>query len=449
MAIDRAGAGLVATLAAFLAMALALPARAAEDVELRSAFAAAFGGPGAVVWSVERPEQPPGSGARTTRETVQMQVEPEALIRLEGERYALIASEIEPPPRPSRADPGAIAVAYLQRSGSGWTLEKVWREVTWAGSNGRPTDAIGVLGFRRTTLILATRTMGGQGQSATFAWIISLTADGPKPLGNVPVDGALAADSCPGCRHYAYEGRIGPPTREGAALSVAYGGWTVAPGRGKPRVPFVAFADYDAAGGALKPEGALRLPDGTSKAEPGGGALPEVAKRAARLAPDTPQAFADQLVALYGFDGGPEPNVGGRLWDQWHDSLYDPELLQLMGDNRQLEVRPGNLFLDHDPICGCQSGTGSTRIHSVALRPDGLAEVKSAHCGPPAPKGGSPQETCSDVDLLIKRFGDGWKLYDVLEPGSLRNSLISENDRLRGETIPAMVRVKIMENPNH
>jgi hypothetical protein len=144
--------------------------------------------------------------------------------------------------------------------------------------------------------------------------------------------------------------------------------------------------------------------------------------------PDTPQAFADQLVALY--SGESRTVEDGRTWDRWHDSLYDPELLKLIGENHEQSSRLGDLDLDHDPICGCQSGSGYARIYSVRLRPDGLAEVSSAHCYRNPPNAQLP-DSCNDVDLIIKRIDGAWKLYDVMERGSLRDELIRENACMR------------------
>jgi hypothetical protein len=144
--------------------------------------------------------------------------------------------------------------------------------------------------------------------------------------------------------------------------------------------------------------------------------------------PDSPQAFADQLVALYARQSHSVQE--GRAWDRWHDSLYDPEFLKLIDDNHKLSSRLAVLDLEHDPICGCQSGSGNTRIFSVGLRPDGLAEVKSAHCFRNS-LGVQPPENCSDVDLVIKRIDGAWKLYDVLDHGSTRERLIRHNACMR------------------
>lgn len=146
-----------------------------------------------------------------------------------------------------------------------------------------------------------------------------------------------------------------------------------------------------------------------------------LANGTAAHAPGTPKDFADQLVALYGRQS--HTREESAAWDRWHDSLFDPAFSKLIADNRAIASHFEAIGLDHDPLCGCQSGSGSFRISSVTLRTDGLAELKAAHCY----SQGSPKDDCTHVDLILKRIGGVWKLHDVLEQGSLRDRLFRNN----------------------
>jgi len=245
---------------------LFVPARAAPQSDLASAATAAFGGHDD--WTVQRPEAPPGSrSSGLVARPITLDISPETLVPLGSQRYALIALEIDP--NPSHADPGAIAVAYLRRSATGWTLERLWREVTWSGSNGSPADEITTLTFGAAPMILAAKSDGGQGQIETSAWIISLSDPGPRLLGDITLAGHLEPDSCPSCTHYSYDGAIFPPKHARAVLSVLYKGWTVPPNRTRPKTPFSVMVDYREVAGRLMPDRDPHLPDGLSDRKPG------------------------------------------------------------------------------------------------------------------------------------------------------------------------------------
>jgi hypothetical protein len=241
--------------AAMVVGLLFMPARAAEQSDLSSAAAVAFGGHDD--WTVERP----GSGP------VHVDVSPESLVPLGGQRYALVALEFDP--NPSHGDPGAIAVAYVRRIASGWTLERVWKEVTWSGSSGSPADDITTLAFGPAPMIVAAKSDGGQGEFGTTAWIISLSAAGPRLLGDIPLGGHLEPDACASFTHYSYGGAIFPPKHSGAVLSVLYKGWTAPPNRTQPKTPFSVIVDYSEVGGRLVPDRDPHLPDGLSRRKPG------------------------------------------------------------------------------------------------------------------------------------------------------------------------------------
>jgi hypothetical protein len=158
------------------------------------------------------------------------------------------------------------------------------------------------------------------------------------------------------------------------------------------------------------------------------GGLAMAATRTPPPLPATPQAFADQLVALY-----PEPDTTARdpNWWHWHEQLYDPEFTRLMDENESFgPLVQGYADLDHDPLCGCQTSNGFFRIASVMARKDGAAEIKAAHCYPADARTREP-EHCTDVDLIVKRIGGAGRLYDVIERTSLRERLARHNACLR------------------
>jgi hypothetical protein len=146
--------------------------------------------------------------------------------------------------------------------------------------------------------------------------------------------------------------------------------------------------------------------------------------------PTTPQAFADQLLALY-----PQPDslADDPNWSRWHDDLYDPEFTRLMDENESFgPLVEGVVDLDYDPLCTCQTKAGFVRISSISTRLDGTAEIKARHCYPADNSGKTKiPETCSNADLIIKRIGGAWRLYDVLDPGSIRQRLVRHNACLR------------------
>jgi hypothetical protein len=149
----------------------------------------------------------------------------------------------------------------------------------------------------------------------------------------------------------------------------------------------------------------------------------------------TPEVFADQLVSLY--NQRPHTPEDGHHWDQWHDSLFDPEFSKLIANNRTLsnKVWQSPPSIHGDPICGCE-GFVNIQIWSVGLRSSGLAEIKAAyHRGPPSGNQSPNGRTNADLDLVHKRINGAWKLYDVMHlagrPGGVRDQLIRENACMR------------------
>ena len=91
--------------------------------DLGRAFEAAFGHESPLVRTFSLPDYYAGN------ERVRpLRFEPERLVWLSGERYALIATERFADAR--HVDSGDVAVAYLHRSGGAWTSDHLWTEMT-------------------------------------------------------------------------------------------------------------------------------------------------------------------------------------------------------------------------------------------------------------------------------------------------------------------------------
>jgi hypothetical protein len=246
--------GLALSLA--VALSAARNAAAAPD-DLHAAFRTAFGS-GAVrhvLQSAHPPGQPKGDNYREG--PVDLTLKPALLAPLGGDRYALVVSETNIVG--AHVDPGAIAVAYLRRSGQRWTVEKSWPEFIWAGNTGHPADAIEVLAGSKPPLVTLASEYMAQGQGVTTTGIVRLGAAGPEFLGIVPSGGRMdAEDACTGCKPYEYTGTIGPPRRAGDVLSVTYVG-REATGRGGWR-PIHGMTDYRSRAGVLAPTSRVVLP---------------------------------------------------------------------------------------------------------------------------------------------------------------------------------------------
>lgn len=140
--------------------------------------------------------------------------------------------------------------------------------------------------------------------------------------------------------------------------------------------------------------------------------------------PATPQAFVDQLKSLY---PQADTTANDPNWWQWHNRLYDPEFIRLMDENESYgPLIEGIVDVDHDPLCACQTSNGFFRVSSMSPRKDGAVEIRADHCYP-ADDRVKTSESCDAVDMVIKRIDGAWRLYDVLEPGSLRQRLVRHN----------------------
>ena len=178
---------LCAVSGAALAAAWATGAPAASD-PAAAAFVAAYGQASPVTRTVVRPARPPGcdcSGGVATR--VSLTVTPQSLVDLGSGRYALIVREQEA--MASHADPGALGVAYLQRTAGGWRLERRWDELAWTGDDGNPADRTLARGAAPPLLVAIERQVH-QGEFTKTAWVIALAPDAPRLVGFHPIEAA-------------------------------------------------------------------------------------------------------------------------------------------------------------------------------------------------------------------------------------------------------------------
>lgn len=228
----------------------------------KAAFVAAYGQGAPVMRNVMRPTNPPGcdcSGMAAKR--VSLTVTPQSLVDLGSGRYALVA--LEKDATASHVEPGAIGIAYLQRSAGGWRLERRWDELAWSGDYGDPADGTRTLDRKPlASLLFAVHSLTYQGQSVVTAWTFALDADAPRLVGHLPISGSGYDDGCElsVCGAYAYQGAIGPSRSDRAIFSVTYHGWREAPGALR-KTRFVASTGFRVVGGRLLPDHWVALPD--------------------------------------------------------------------------------------------------------------------------------------------------------------------------------------------
>lgn len=252
------GTRLVCAMSLALSVWIAPALSAAADAKppLSDAFTAVFGPSGAVTRLVSRPSNPPCC------RSVTLTVTPGDLVDLGQGRYALIALETNA--LGSHAEPGAISVAYLDRSAGGWRVEREWREFAWLGDSGRAADRFqAVTQPNAAPVVFAIRQGVWQGDEVVTAWAIVLSPGGPHLAGHVNAGGELmAGNGCDvaTCGAWRYAAAIQRPSAPGALFSVAYRGWRQAPGHHR-RTPLRAFTNYRERNGGLVAEPPVKLPD--------------------------------------------------------------------------------------------------------------------------------------------------------------------------------------------
>ena len=136
----------------------------------------------------------------------------------------------------------------------------------------------------------------------------------------------------------------------------------------------------------------------------------------------------DQLKSLYPQADALEEDPN---WSRWHENLYDPQFSRLMAENESYgPLVQGIVDIDYDPLCGCQDTVGPIRIFSMTPRPDGAVEIRMGdNCSDD--HGGTIKRPDECSRLVIRRIRGAWRLYDVMEPASLRQRLVRHNACLR------------------
>ena len=243
------------------AAAAATGSKGANDPRLLPAFQTAFGRDARMVRTVDQTAQPFGSGiSGGLNHQVRLVAKPAVLVDLGCGGYALVAREVDEDA--PHADPGALAIAYLSLTRSGWAVRRVWPEAVWAGNSGEPADALSVVAARGAPMLVASNEYTGQGQTSDTGWLIRLAPEGPLFLGRFPIGGNLDQDVCAPCLKYHYAGHVEPPSEPGAVISVGYTGWAeTAPG---VRAPVRVTAEFVARRGRLSATRKLDLPDGSA-----------------------------------------------------------------------------------------------------------------------------------------------------------------------------------------
>lgn len=235
---------LLRALAVIAPALLPFTAWAASPPDLDTAFLAAFGHKPPLVRQTFHPtflnhvlrgEDPPWP--------ITVQLTPDWLIPLGGSHWALIVKEsIE---EIGHLDGGAIAVAYLHRSGQVWTSEQIWPEVFYSGSFGQPANGgDDVKYFGPAPLYLATGEWCGMDSCSDDIAVLRLEPSGPRYLGDILGGARFPADSTDpdwgelDCEGYDVTAQVEPSRTSGAVFSVVYEGWRAPPAKLEPKTRF-------------------------------------------------------------------------------------------------------------------------------------------------------------------------------------------------------------------
>jgi hypothetical protein len=189
------------------------------------------------------------------------------LMSLGGARWALIIRELNV--HPAHNSQGAYSIAYLAETASGWTLERFWPELTFAGVSGAPGNSgEEVRRYGAAPLFFATDRWCGMDECSDAIVVTELASSGPVflesvlggavfPYGATDADPDLESD----CPPYALKARIGPPQSGSGLFSITYEGWTAPAHRLQPRSWFRSTTDYLLDGHALRMSPRIKVPD--------------------------------------------------------------------------------------------------------------------------------------------------------------------------------------------
>ena len=232
-------------------------ATASSDANLKGAFDAAF--PERAVTAVI-PAKPWGSNSSHEQpQQVRLTIDPDRLIALGGDRFALIVLETDV--AGYRAEPGALGVAYLKRMPGRWAVEHVWRELAWTGNTGRPASFLKTAQYGGKLLIFFESDYLGQGEHEKTGYVVTLGRTSPVFNGNFPSGGSLGQDVCSVCFHYAYTSFIHPPNRSSDLFSVSYRGWTSSQSKVQRSYSFSARVEYRPSPRGLIASPPVKLPE--------------------------------------------------------------------------------------------------------------------------------------------------------------------------------------------
>ena len=205
--------------------------RCADRADLDAAFFATFGQHAPFVRSIDRPvyvDTKPPTVLRTER--VVFDVHADALVALEGDRYALVSYEADR--LGGHPMPGEIALSYLEKTDTGWKLERLWPELLASGTFGRPANAgEETHRFGGDPLFMARSQWCGMGECSEWFGVIRLSRDRPLAYVDVlagatsPTEGSPVMDFDGNtCRNYDVHAWVEPPRGPEALFSVRYDG---------------------------------------------------------------------------------------------------------------------------------------------------------------------------------------------------------------------------------
>ncbi len=225
---------------------------ASPPAQLVAAFQAAVG-TSPVERTVERKDWP----ARVPRV---VELSPERLVPLDGNRFALMVMEVVKDA--FHVAPGAIGVAYVSRNAGRWDLIHFWPEVTLSGTFGVPINTAEAWRFGRTPLYLARSSFCNMGECDERIVIIQLGTLGPTKLGAIAGGSRMIGNPSPAatCISAQYTATVGRPSDSQSLMTVVYNGWTAPAGKVTPKHRFHRKTEVRLSKGKLTIDPVFSLP---------------------------------------------------------------------------------------------------------------------------------------------------------------------------------------------
>jgi hypothetical protein len=190
-----------------------------------------------------------------------VELSPERLVRLGGNRFALMVMEVVK--ETFHAAPGAIGVAYVTHdAGQQWHLTHFWPEVALSGNFGVPMDTAEDWHFGKAPLYLARSSFCNMGECDESIVIIQLGNQGPTTLGAIAGGSQMVGDPSPDttCISAQYTAAVGPPSDSQSLMTVVYEGWTAPAGKVAPKHRFHKRAEVRFSNGKLTIDPVFTLP---------------------------------------------------------------------------------------------------------------------------------------------------------------------------------------------